>query len=115
MKVLVCGSRYWNNKESIFERLKLLPKDTTIIHGCANGADKLAGIVAKELGFIVVEVPAEWKKCGKRAGILRNLKMLDLKPDLVLAFHSNLSGSKGTSHTLREANKRNILARLYTE
>jgi hypothetical protein len=44
----------------------------------------------------VIAMPADWANHGKAAGPIRNRKMLDLKPDLVLAFHADLTNSKGT-------------------
>jgi hypothetical protein len=50
--------------------------------------------------------PADWRGKGRRAGILRNLAMLDDEPDRVLAFQRN--GSRGTQHTIDEARRRGI-------
>ena len=108
MIVLICGDRYWSDREAIRRRLKQLPKDTIIIHGAARGADSIAGEEAKLLGLIVEEFPADWDKYGRAAGPIRNRLMLDRKPDLVIAFHHDLSKSKGTADTVREATKRGI-------
>ena len=114
MKVLVCGDRLWNTYEPIHTRLARLPKDTVIIHGAARGADTLAWSAAINLGLQVISVPAEWDKHGKKAGPIRNLKMLDMKPDLVIAFHKDLSRSKGTLHTLQNALKREIRVEVHS-
>lgn len=97
MKVIVCGSRNWTDVDSIADRLVDLPKDTLIIHGNCKGADKLAGALAIGLGLGVLKYPANWTKYGNSAGPKRNEKMLEVKPDLVIAFHNNLRRkSKGT-------------------
>ena len=106
MIVLVCGSRDWSDGNAIAERLDMLGRGTTIIHGAARGADRMAGKLAQAFGYVVEEYPADWRGKGRRAGILRNLEMLDAKPDLVLAFQRN--GSTGTQHTIDEARKRGI-------
>lgn len=108
MRVLVCGGRDWTNQEAINRRLYLLGGGHVIVHGAARGADTMAGIAARGLGLTVEEFPADWNKFGKRAGILRNLQMLDTKPDLVIAFHSDIASSKGTGHTVGEARRRGI-------
>ncbi len=108
MKVLVCGDRNWTNAKLIKKRLLELPCNTIIIEGGATGADTIVREVALEIGLEVVEFPAAWKKYGKSAGIRRNIKMLDTKPHLVLAFHDNIHKSKGTKHTVGEARKRGI-------
>lgn len=46
-----------------------------------------------------------WESFGQRAGYLRNLAMLQLEPDLVIAF---TNGSPGTQHTIDEARRRGI-------
>ena len=106
MRVLVCGSRTWTNADAIRARLVELPRGTEIVHGGALGADRLAGTIALSLGFSVLEVPADWRGLGRSAGYRRNLAMLDLRPDLVLAFWKD--GSTGTGHTIDEAAKRGI-------
>ncbi|HEY7037180.1 MAG TPA: SLOG family protein [Thermomicrobiales bacterium] len=106
MKVLVCGSRSWRDVDAIEERLGRLPRGTTIIHGGARGADVRAGIVARRLGFEVVELPADWLGFGRSAGPIRNRAMLDLRPDLVVAFWDGVS--TGTLDTLREAERRRL-------
>lgn len=107
-KVLVCGDQGWNNEQMIRDELSRLPKRTTVIEGEGKGADLMARKVAEELGMKVVKVPANWKKEGLTAGPKRNIRMLDMWPDLVLAFHSEIWRSKGTRHCVKEARARGI-------
>jgi hypothetical protein len=52
-----------------------------------------------------LRVSAEWEKFGKKAGFIRNEKMLALgKPDLVVAF----PGGVGTAMMVRLARKQGI-------
>ncbi len=106
MLVLVCGSRSWSNPVLIRDRLRELPRGARIIHGGARGADTMAALYARALGIPETSYPARWREQGKRAGIIRNIEMLDQKPDLVLAFWDG--ASTGTGHTVSEANKRGI-------
>lgn len=108
MKILVCGDRNWSDRDKILARLYELGEDVTVIHGACRGADQLAGQVAKSLGYRVLEFPADWDKHGKSAGPIRNRLMLDQKPDLVIAFHSNLDSSRGTKDSVTEARRRHI-------
>ena len=102
--MLVCGSRGWRDARSIRNRLTTYnPATTRVIHGAAMGADMLADVEARKLGFEVERFPADWKTHGKRAGILRNLAMLD-EADMVLAFWGGTS--PGTRHTIEEARRR---------
>lgn len=116
MKVLVCGSRDWTDHEAIDRRLGGLPgehEDITIIHGAAPGADTMAAHAAYRRGFVPIAFPADWKTYGKRAGILRNLEMLDDGPDLVIAFQRG--ESRGTQHTIDAARRRRIPVEVHTE
>jgi hypothetical protein len=108
MKALICGDRKWTDREKIRSRLSQLPPGSEIIEGGAPGADKLSRFEALKLDMKVTEFPAEWKKYGRAAGPIRNRKMLDEKPDLVIAFHPDLSQSRGTADTVREAKRRGI-------
>jgi hypothetical protein len=106
VKVLVCGSRDWSDVVRLRNRLAELPADAEIIHGAARGADRDAQRIARELGLRETAFPADWETYGKRAGIVRNVQMLDERPDLVIAFWDGKS--PGTGHTVGEAKKRGI-------
>lgn len=112
MKLLVCGDRNWSDENKIFYTLVLYPKDTILIHGDARGADKIAGKIGEVLGFTIKTFPANWSKYGRAAGPIRNMQMLDTKPNLVIAFHSDIQNSKGTLHCITNSKKRNIPVQL---
>lgn len=105
--LLVCGSRDWTDQDAIADVLAdYADRLVTVIHGGARGADLLAADVAQLYGYEVRAFPADWELHGKRAGILRNLAMLDQNPDRVLAFR--VGGSRGTTHTIEAAKARGI-------
>jgi hypothetical protein len=106
VKVLVCGSRSWNDYATIRRRLAKFEPGVTVIHGAARGADQKAAIAARALGIPETPFPADWRGNGRRAGIIRNLAMLNDSPDLVLAFWDGRS--TGTKHTIDEAHRRGI-------
>lgn len=116
MKVLVCGSRSWGETRDqvvkLYDRIGELPLDATIIHGNARGADRLAGDAALRRGNPVEVFPADWDEHGRKAGIVRNLQMLDQKPDLVIGFWDGIS--RGTKHTLAQAERRGIPVEIIT-
>lgn len=91
MRVLVCGSRTFNNYAKLCNVLDDLNLDEkqpiTIIGGEARGADTLGKRYAEECGYNYEGYPAQWNTYGKRAGPIRNRQMLvEGKPDLVVAF-----------------------------
>lgn len=109
VRILVCGSRDWNDVGLIRERLEKFPKDSIVIHGGCRGADIISGMIAEELGMEVLCFPAEWGKFGRSAGPKRNQRMLDEGiPDIVLAFHGDIGSSKGTLDMVKRAKDRGV-------
>lgn len=109
--VLICGSRDWPDPAAIHRRVEDLPAGTVVLHGAAPGADTHAATAARTHGLTVRAFPADWRRHGRRAGLLRNLAMLDQHPDLVIAFWHN--ESRGTLHTIDTARQRGIPAELH--
>lgn len=58
----------------------------------------MCALTAKTLGWKVTPVPADWS-LGKKAGPLRNQRMIDMKPDKLLRF----PGGRGTADCERRA------------
>lgn len=111
MKVLVTGSRVYNNYLKMREEI-VDSKATILVHGDAKGADKLADLIGKQEGLDVRPYPAQWDRYGKGAGPVRNQQMLDEEHkadepiDLVLAFP--VAGCKGTWDMIGKAQKAGI-------
>ncbi len=104
--VLVCGGREFCFRRVVYASLDgLIPRPTEIIHGGAWGADQLADDWAA-----FREVPrrtflADWETHGKKAGPMRNQRMLDEgRPNLVIAF----PGARGTADMVRRAKEARI-------
>ena len=103
MKVLVCGDRNWTDEGAIRATLIKLGA-TEVIHGACRGADRLGAAAAISLGLGVTAYPAMWNLYGKGAGPIRNQEMLnDGKPDIVAAFHNNITSSRGTRDMIRRS------------
>lgn len=106
MRLLVCGSRHFNDLpmlEGILDDLR----PTEIIHGGARGADTLSGNYGKRRNVPVRVFPADWNKFGKRAGPIRNHQMLsEGQPEKVLAFLA--PNSRGTKHMIEISQKAGI-------
>ena len=103
MRLLVAGSRDLTDRAQVFRVLDWVHARTPVsvlIQGGARGADSLAKEWAESRGVPVESFPADWGKHGKRAGPLRNARMLrEGCPDLVVAF----SGGRGTADMVRQA------------
>lgn len=113
MLILCCGDRHWRDFNKVYDTLKEY-QSGHVIHGGCRGADLIAATAARQLHFSVTEFKADWNLHGYAAGPIRNRVMLDRKPDLVIAFHSDLANSKGTKDTVNEAKRRGIPVRIVT-
>ena len=108
LRLLVCGSRDFTNKAKIEEVLRSFPEEAIelLIHGNARGADKIAALIGMNLwgDDRVKAFPADWNTYGRTAGFARNKQMLvEGKPNLILAFFSNVKGSRGTADMVYQA------------
>ena len=118
-RVLICGDRNWRRYDIILATLKKLHEQTPIdvvIEGECRGADLLGKRAAYALGIVVSEFPAQWDVHGLAAGPIRNAQMLrEGKPTLVLAFHDDLSNSKGTAHMVKIAKAAGVPVQIITQ
>ena len=108
-RILVCGGRDYGCEDGQLNRLRRTldaaleaaqsaGKVAVIIHGNARGADLLADQYAREKSIRVVSFPADWKTHGRRAGPIRNIKMLtESQPHVIIAF----KGGNGTAHMMK--------------
>lgn len=112
MRVLICGSRTFSDRHAIAVVVAAFQndKDTVIIQGEAPGADSLAKHFADVYGVAHEDYKAEWKIYGKRAGYLRNVRMLEEgRPDVVWAFvDKTLPESEGTAMMVDIARKAGV-------
>lgn len=110
MRVLICGSRNWDDPKPIRLVISSLPKDTIVIEGGARGADTIAANLAREYGLVVEEYRAEWSKHPRAAGPIRNRRMLtEGKPEVVYAFYVNKASSRGTANMVMQAKNAGLI------
>ena len=108
MKVLVCGGRDFQDYGHLCRVLDFMHgciPVREIIHGCARGADTLAGEWAEANRILVEKYPALWEEHGRAAGHIRNALMLsEGQPDMVMAF----PGGRGTADMVRRAKQAGV-------
>lgn len=108
MRALVCGGRAYFVGSRVFEVLDAGHRKLTfslIIQGGAPGADRLALEWARLRCVPCDTYSADWDLHGKKAGPLRNKKMLEEgKPDIVIAF----PGGAGTANMVRQAREAGV-------
>lgn len=101
IRLLVSGSRSLTDREYLFRSLDTVVREripanepVVLVHGGAQGADRLAAQWARERGHETEPHPADWRRHRKRAGGLRNQEMVDAGADRAVFFP--LPGSTGT-------------------
>jgi len=123
-RVLITGSRQWVDGQAIFLDLDAEydkaggpdGEGLTVVHGGAAGADYLAASwvrYRREAGFrnIHAEVHlANWNLYGRKAGILRNIDMVECGADRCLAYIYD--NSRGATHCAGAAHRAGIDTRI---
>jgi len=111
MKVLVCGGRDFQSPAQVWRAMDALHSlygFTAIMQGGAKGVDAMArdwAATKPEIQRYVCK--ADWEKHGKAAGPIRNARMLEWKPDLVVAF----PGGRGTENMVEQATRAGVPVR----
>ncbi|WP_366523779.1 DUF2493 domain-containing protein [uncultured Roseobacter sp.] len=97
MRLLVCGGRDYSDTDraySLLDRLRRERGISVVIEGDARGADRIAGFWARKNHIDNLKFKADWQGDGKRAGPIRNARMLrEGRPDAAVAF----PGGRGTA------------------
>jgi hypothetical protein len=121
-RLLVTGSRSWISAAPVYNAiLQNAQRGDTLVVGDASGADFIArAFWMNTYGPVERHAisNAEWREHGKRAGILRNERMVASGADLCLAFielcrdpacHGRTPhGTHGATHCARAARKAGI-------
>lgn len=112
-RIIVAGGRDFNNYAGLSASLDYLLKNINdeiqIVCGMARGADRLGEQYAKENGYKVLYVPADWDRYGKSAGFIRNEEMAGLA-DALVAFWDGKSS--GTRHMIETARNKGLDVRI---
>lgn len=114
MRLLVCGSRHYDNFShvcDVLDTIQLEYLNLHIIHGGADGVDTHAGEWAYMNYRPCTVYPARWPEYGKAAGPIRNKQMIEEgRPDRVLAFLA--PNSKGTKNMIEQSAEAGIPVRI---
>ena len=114
LRVIVTGSRDWRKGSVIGIELAQLPEGSTIVQGCASGADAIARSLALGLGFDVEDHWPDYVNLSfAEANKARNQEMVDLGADLVLAFPTKRS--RGTWDCVTRAGRANLQVKIVNE
>lgn len=97
MKVIIAGSRDFNDYKLLKEKCDLILSDYNdieIVSGLARGADKLGERYARENKYLIKPFPADWNKYGISAGYIRNEEMAKYGDFLIAFWDTKSSGTK---------------------
>lgn len=108
-RVIVAGGRDFNNYDGLAASLDYLLKNINdeiqIVCGMARGTDRLGEQYAKERGYKIIYMPADWDIDGRSAGFKRNVKMAEYA-DALVAFWDGKS--PGTKHMIETAKSKGL-------
>ena len=106
MKVIIAGSRTFNNYKLLQETMDNLNIEVTeVVCGTARGADIMGEKWALNNGIAVKYFPANWKTEGRAAGINRNHKMGDYADYLVAFWDRESRGTKDMIDYMQQLEK----------
>ncbi len=78
VRTIIAGSRRITDPAIVGKAVEASGFDVSVVvSGCAPGVDSLGEAWAKENGIPIDPHPAEWSKYGRRAGPIRNQRMID--------------------------------------
>jgi hypothetical protein len=108
VRVLVNGGRDYADREQSdaeLDRLHAERRFSLVISGGARGADTLAAEWAKARGVPCQVFMADWAGLGRKAGPIRNARMIDeWSPDLMVSF----LGGRGTADCVARAREAGV-------
>lgn len=120
MKILVTGSREWDNDVLLRDALDAVRRYgglSVIVGDCPTGADEMTREWCGDFGVPFAVYKADWVKYGKAAGPYRNYAMVDdliesaftcLDTAYCLAFYKEGAGNRGTRHCSEYAESRGV-------
>lgn len=112
----IVGSRDFpiSQQQLIIDYVNQLPAGTTVVSGGARGVDTWAEEAAKARGLPTVVFLPKWienGKLNKRAGFIRNEKIVAASDEIVSFWDGKSKGAQNTMHKARSVNKPVIIIR----
>jgi hypothetical protein len=107
MRVIIAGSRDYNNYDTLLEAIEEAQFDITeVVSGGAKGVDRMGEEYAVILNKPLHIYEADWERHGRAAGPLRNKKMAENADALIALWDGK---SRGTRNMIETAEKHGLL------
>lgn len=114
-RVIIAGSRNFNGYPLLRAKMDYylmnIDEEIEIVSGGASGADSLGEKYAKERGYKLTIMNANWDLFGRSAGYIRNEEMAKYADACVVFWDGK---SRGTKHMIDLANKEGIVLKVVT-
>jgi len=105
MKTAIVGSRTITDYDLLLAAMQGIEVNE-VISGGAAGADALAERWARENNKKLTVMPADWKRFGKSAGMVRNADIVKQCDMVVALWDGQSSGTKATIRMAERAGKK---------
>jgi hypothetical protein len=108
MKTIIAGSRGIEDIAVVaaaVEASGFRDRITEVVSGAARGVDRLGEQWAASVGIPVKSCPADWKRQGRGAGLVRNREMADYADALIAIWDGK---SRGTRNMIELAEARGL-------
>lgn len=95
MKTIIAGSRLITDYSVVKAAVEESGfKITEVVSGTASGIDRLGEQWAEEQNIPIKRFPAQWKKFGKSAGVIRNKEMGEYADAAIIIWDGVSKGTK---------------------
>lgn len=113
MRLIIAGSRTYNNYTFFVEKMEFFMKDVkeevVLLCGEAKGVDTMGRMYALEAGWEILSFKPQWDLLGKAAGPLRNKEMAEQATHCI-CFWDGVS--RGTASMIEFAKQYNLKLRV---
>ena len=89
-----------------------LEKGVTVVHGNCRGVDTIAEKWCRAYGISTIKMTPQWKLYSRWAANKRNDQMVNMQPDILIAFHPIGKCTPGTLDAINKAKKKAIKVQL---
>lgn len=105
MKLIIAGTRTFSNQDLMAAQLANYDYVSMVVSGGAAGADRLGELWAVNWGLPIKRFIPNWRKFGKKAGMIRNREMALFADKAVVFWDGKSRGTKNMIENMRKLGK----------